>query len=287
MFTVVLPTSNEESRIEFALRNFHKKHEIFVLDNYSSDRSMDLARKYTDHILQYKNPGYLTLECYDLIFKSVPTDYLLIAFAGQYYTPELLECYEQVALGKKYKAVAAYMRTYSYGVPVNTYAKVYRNPQGSFSFFDKRSINLEKGKIHDELPFVGSVDDIYYPPKEKKYCIVTFRDDTASVMEEKHNRYANFDARQRYDRGARSSLLKMLYKSLKELFVCLLWRGAAMQGPSGVINSIYRAFYFFSVEVRIWEIQEGFTPKEVKLRHQQIREEFLKRNELPNSRIVG
>lgn len=275
MYTVVLPVNNEEARIELALRNFYGRCPILVLDNFSADNSIAVARRYTDCILQFKNPGYLSPECYALIFKNIATEYLLIAFAGQYYPRELLDCYGEVARARRYKAVATYMRTYSYGVPVNTYSKLYRNKGGAFSFFDKNSIDLSRSKIHEELPFSGRRDEILFPPKKKEYCITTFRDDTAAVTEEKHTRYANFDASQRFEKGERTSVLKMVLLSLKELCVCLLWRGALWQGRAGLVNSIYRAFYFFSIQVRLWEMQDGLTYERVRLLHLRIRDQLL------------
>ena len=56
--SVIVPTFNEEKNIDRALTSAHWADEIVVVDSFSTDRTCELARRFTDRILQFEYPGY-------------------------------------------------------------------------------------------------------------------------------------------------------------------------------------------------------------------------------------
>lgn len=52
--TVIVPCFNEEQNIETCLRSVVWADEILVVDSFSTDRSVDIARRYTDRIRQHE-----------------------------------------------------------------------------------------------------------------------------------------------------------------------------------------------------------------------------------------
>lgn len=271
-YTVLLSTFNEEKRVEASLRNFQDIAPVVLIDNFSTDRTVEIARQYTDKIVLHRNPGWGDPESYQVRFDATESNYVLIAYAGQYYPRKLLKLYAQVAIEGRYKAVAVWNQVYSYGQPVNAYGRPFANKSGAFDFFCKSAIDLAKGKIHSELPFTGNKEDIYFPPKTSEYCRISFRDDDCEDTELKHCRYASADSRQRYSSGARTSLTRMIWSYNRHLWGCLLWRGALWQGMPGIINSIWRANYYLGVEIRIWEQQCGLDGKRPAAMHLNERE---------------
>jgi glycosyltransferase involved in cell wall biosynthesis len=55
--SVVLVTLNEEKNIDRCLGSVRWADEIVVVDSFSSDRTLELARKYTDKVYQHEYPG--------------------------------------------------------------------------------------------------------------------------------------------------------------------------------------------------------------------------------------
>lgn len=55
--SVVLVTLNEEKNIDRCLGSVRWADEIVVVDSFSSDRTVELARKYTDRVYQHEYPG--------------------------------------------------------------------------------------------------------------------------------------------------------------------------------------------------------------------------------------
>ncbi len=56
--SVIVVTFNEEKNIERCLRSVRWADEIVVVDSFSADRTIELAKKYTKAVFQFKYPGY-------------------------------------------------------------------------------------------------------------------------------------------------------------------------------------------------------------------------------------
>ena len=52
--TVLVPTYNEEDSIRECLESVKWADEIFVVDSFSTDRTLDICREYTDRIVQHE-----------------------------------------------------------------------------------------------------------------------------------------------------------------------------------------------------------------------------------------
>ena len=52
--TALVPTFNEESNIEACLESIRWADEILVVDSFSTDKTVDIARRYTDHVLEHE-----------------------------------------------------------------------------------------------------------------------------------------------------------------------------------------------------------------------------------------
>ncbi|MBI1804423.1 MAG: glycosyltransferase family 2 protein [Ignavibacteriae bacterium] len=55
--SVILITFNEEKNIERCLQSVRWADEIIVLDSYSTDRTVELARRFTSHVFQHSYDG--------------------------------------------------------------------------------------------------------------------------------------------------------------------------------------------------------------------------------------
>ena len=51
--TVIIPSFNEEARIEACLKSVAWADEILLVDSFSTDRTLEIAQKYAHRILQH------------------------------------------------------------------------------------------------------------------------------------------------------------------------------------------------------------------------------------------
>jgi len=52
--TVLIPTFNEEDNIRACLESVKWADELFVVDSFSTDRTLDICRGYTERIVQHE-----------------------------------------------------------------------------------------------------------------------------------------------------------------------------------------------------------------------------------------
>ena len=65
MISIIIPTLNEESVLEETLKNIRKikstPYELIISDGNSTDRTVEIAQKYTDNIVVYKGEERQTI----------------------------------------------------------------------------------------------------------------------------------------------------------------------------------------------------------------------------------
>ena len=56
---------------------------IIIIDNYSTDKTTEIAKQYTNQIYSYKNPGNQDKGYYKFALSLVKTDYVYFASAAE------------------------------------------------------------------------------------------------------------------------------------------------------------------------------------------------------------
>ena len=93
-FSVIILTYNEEIHIRRCLDNINSiAKEIFVIDSYSTDRTLDIAKEYEKvKILQHQWPGNQATQFnWALKHLTIHTQWVLRLDADEYLLPELIE----------------------------------------------------------------------------------------------------------------------------------------------------------------------------------------------------
>lgn len=96
--SVYIPVLNEESRIRAALESVAWADEIVIVDTGCTDSTIDMARKYTDHILEHKFTGFGALRNAGIDACSHP--WILSLDADERCSPELKQEIETLLSGE-------------------------------------------------------------------------------------------------------------------------------------------------------------------------------------------
>jgi glycosyltransferase involved in cell wall biosynthesis len=88
--SVIILTYNEEKNIEECLKSVYGwVEEIFIVDSYSTDKTLEIARKYTDKIYQHPFENYSAQRNWALNNLSIKTDWVMNLDADHRITSEL------------------------------------------------------------------------------------------------------------------------------------------------------------------------------------------------------
>lgn len=95
--SVVVLTFNEEQNIEKCLKSIKQwGAEIFVVDSFSTDRTLEIVKNYTSNIVQHKYEGHAQQWQFALDCLDVKTEWVFAMDADFVLTPELCDAVHQI-----------------------------------------------------------------------------------------------------------------------------------------------------------------------------------------------
>ena len=281
-YTVVLGVFNEEDRIEYVLRNFYKRAHIVVIDNFSTDNSIEIAKKYTNEVYQYKNPGNHNAEFYKFALSKVNTNYVYFALAAEIVPLAVLKAYDLVATGHSgFHAVACMRKSISSGVWTHRFwRKPRKEAKIKARFAKKDSFDFSQHRIHAEWYVNLPNSEVLFLPMNDENVIWQFRDFDVTVTESKHSIYGEIEAKERFDNGERTNVFKIIILSLVEFLFSYFLAGGIKGKSIGFFTAVWRSQMRFNIQVRIWEYQNNMGLKEIKEIHRKMKEKMINTIEL-------
>lgn len=87
--SVIIPTLDEERNLPECLRSVAWADQVFVVDSFSSDRTVDIAREHGAQVVQHHFEGYSRQKNWALDTLPFRHDWVLILDADERVTPEL------------------------------------------------------------------------------------------------------------------------------------------------------------------------------------------------------
>lgn len=252
--TVCIFAWNEEKRILRCIDNFSGIFDIVVVDNYSTDRTVEIVKNAGYKVISVKNPGFIeNTEVMNPVCDACTTDYILIASVSEFIPLALLQKYAEVANHDTHDVVRAYRNSITAGQPIPISARPTRRFSGELRFFKKGAVDYSDNEVHGR----GRVTC----PPSRVLSVVTapdlhffqFRDYDWSHTELKHRAYNDVLAKQRFDKGVRFSWFWMNIYATKQFLNAYLRFGSWRYGMLGFIHSFHRWYMEVGIWFRIWE----------------------------------
>ena len=114
--TFVVFTYNEEQRIEWVIKNFSGWGPVLVVDSFSEDRTVEIAKSYGCEVLLHKNHGWVEdNETVTKVKAAVKTAWIYWAFADEMVDESTLAAILKAARSGKFRIVNIIRKNYYYG----------------------------------------------------------------------------------------------------------------------------------------------------------------------------
>lgn len=245
--TAIIPTGNEEHNIEEVLQSVAFADEVMVVDSYSTDRTIELAKKHTDFIIQREYENSASQKNWAI--PQASNDWILLVDADERVTPELQKEIKQILQNPDKDAYWIFRKNYLMGKHLR-----YSGWQGDkvIRLFRKSKCRYEDKKVHAEVIVDGKTGYLKHKLKHNTY--VGFDRYIAKAY-----RYSTWGA---YDRVAKTQKITMFHLLLKPMFTFFkmyILKLGILDGKVGFIISAHSANYIFQRSVKIWRIKEGET----------------------------
>ena len=246
--TARINTLNEEHNIVAALESLAWADEIIVVDSWSKDRTVELARKQGAKVYEHEFLSFSDQHnCADTLASH---DWIFVLDADERVTPELRASIEKIRReGPKCSGYRIARRSQFMGRWIR-HCGWY--PDYKMRLYDRR-ITKWVSDVHEAAKVDGPVDTLpgellHYTKRDLKESLDTL------------NFFSTLAARDRFRRGRRqASYFKLLLVAPIIFLRSYVWKLGFLDGLPGLVISWLAAFYVFAREAKLCQqrLMEG------------------------------
>jgi glycosyltransferase involved in cell wall biosynthesis len=255
--TAVISAFNEENNIERCLKSLLFADEIIVVDNSSTDKTSEIAKKYTKQVfVQVNDPKLIDLQK-NFGFEKATNEWILSIDADEEVSPELAKEIIQVLKNHK-SSIINHQSVVGYWIPRKNiiFGKFIQHsgwsPDPQLRLFRKGKGRFVKAHVHEPIKLDG--ESAYL----NEHLIHHHYKTIAEFMQKTINIYAPNEAQNYVDqRGYQFSYFDALRFPLNEFISRFFARKGYKDGFHGLMLSLLMAFYHFTIFAFLWE-KQGF-----------------------------
>lgn len=245
MISVVVIAKNEQDRIRACLESVKWADEIIICDNDSTDKTIELAQKYTDKIVKFEGEDFASLRNKGI--QEARGDWVLYLDADERVLEPLKNEITQLIKSDQYSAYAISRRNIIFGRQVNygPYKKDW-----VIRLLKKADFEIWLGKVHEYPRFKGKLGYT-----KNSFLHLTHRGVDQIIL--KSLEWSKIDAKLRHQaEHPKMSGWRFLRILASELFNQGIIRKGFFSGSVGIMDSILQAFSMYMTYIRLWELQQ-------------------------------
>jgi len=247
--SVVIITKNEEAAIEACLDSVDWADEIIVFDSGSTDRTVEICRRYTEEVYETDWPGFGPQK--NRAMAKATGDWILSLDADERIPPALKKEIQQAVADPDAPDAFAMPRLSSFcGRPIrhagwwpDYITRLVRNGKARFS----------DDLVHERLIIDGTTVRLAHPIAHEAFESL---EDAIETM----NRYTTAGALMMHRRGESSSLWKAVSHGLWSFVYSYVGRGGFLDGREGFLVALYVAEHTFYRYAKRLYLEDDKTP---------------------------
>ncbi len=242
--TATVITFNEEHNIAVALESLSWADEIVVVDSESTDRTVEIARRFTDRVLVRPWPGYSAQK--NFAATEAANNWIFSLDADERVSPELMKELQELKGGAEPPLAAFEMARMTFYLGRWIKHSGWR-PDYKLRLYDRRRSRWRGEFVHETLETEGGVkrlngDILHY----------TVRD--SSEHHSRMDRYTTLAAEESFSRGKRASVASLLISPSAIFLRSYILKLGLLDGLPGLAIARFAAHYEFLKNLKLWEL---------------------------------
>ena len=236
---------NEEQRIEACLESLRWCDEIVIVDSFSTDRTPEICRRYTDRFVQRQWTGYRNQKAY--AHSLATKDWVLLVDADERVSAELRQ--------EMLDVLARDDNEYSgYAVPRLVYYLRrwwWRGgwyPDYAVRLFRRERATWGGSEPHEKILIDGKVRRLRNPLEH-----FTYRNIADHI--ERINRFTSISSVELKKENSHWRLSDALLRPAARFFRCYFLKRGFMEGFAGFYVALTAAVYVFLKYAKLWELE--------------------------------
>ena len=244
--TVIIPTLNEEKRVEKALQSVNFVDEIIIIDSFSTDKTVEIAEKYGARVVKHEfiNPSAQK----NWIIPQAKHNWILLLDADEWITAELKQEIKNLyKSGFTKDGYWIYRSNFFMGKRVK-----YSGWQNDkvIRLFDK-SCRYNNKKVHEEIETKGK--NIGFLKNKMDHNTFTSIDDYLVKL----NRYAQWQAEDYHKKVGKVTPLHLIIKPMFRFFIHYIIKLGFLDGVPGLTISVLQSYAVGMRYVKLWLFRRG------------------------------
>lgn len=240
--SAIIITKNEESNIHECLESIKWVNEIVIVDAGSTDKTVEIAKEYTQKIFSRPWDGYGAAKNYGLT--QCTSEWILWIDADERVTAELQkEILEQIhSINKSVAAMSMPRRANFLGSWINhcgwypgRITRVFRRSTGHFT----------EEKVHERLEINGGIISL-------KADLLHYTDPNLEHYFQKFNKYTSLAVDELVEQKKVFGLLKLIVNPIWVFVRMYFLRLGFLDGIPGLILCVLSANYVFTKYAKLW-----------------------------------
>ena len=239
-----ITTLNEELNIERCLTSLSWCDEIIVVDSFSSDRTVELSRKYTPHVHQHEWLGYIGQK--NLARKLATHPWILFVDADEEVSPDLRD-----EIQRELSATPCQYDGFEFPRMVNYLGKWIRHGEW-YPDLKLRLFRKDKGRSggqepHDQVIVSG-------PIKRLRGHLWHYTYEDIHDHLETMNRYSTITASEKFKTGSRFCWSDFLFRPVFRFMKAYFLKRGFLDGKRGFLIAIVSSFGVCMKYAKLWEL---------------------------------
>jgi glycosyltransferase involved in cell wall biosynthesis len=242
--SVTIITYNEEENIKDCLESVKWSDEIVIVDSFSSDKTVEIAREFTPKVFQNKWTNFS--EQKNLALEKASNEWVLSVDADERATPKLKEEILTI-LNSEFQSFNGY-----YIPRRNHYLGRWIRHCGWYPDYKLRLFRRAKGRfnertVHESVVVEGRKG--YLKSYLNHYSYKNLSDHLGRI-----DKFSTLAAEQMFRDGKRARFFDLLFLPLTRFIKMYLIKRGYLDGIYGLIVSVMGSFYVFTKYLKLWEL---------------------------------
>ena len=240
--SVTVITKNEEKNISDCLKSVSWADEIIVVDSESSDRTVELAKQFTDKIFIRKWEGYVPQKRYALSLAA--NEWVLSLDADERITPELKEEILNLSPGD-FSGFKIRRKNFLMNKEITScgWEKDYQ-----LRLFKKDKTDLDERLVHEKFVTEGIFGTLKNPMLH--FTFSSFENFLAKI-----NIYTSLKAQELFKKKKKVGAWTIFSHTVSAFFAFFFIRRGFKDGVYGLIISLLHSVSTMMNYIKLWELQ--------------------------------
>ncbi len=228
--SVIIITKNEATRIEACLRSIAWADEIIIIDSGSLDATIDICKKYTQHIFSADWPGFGAQK--NRALQKASGDWILSIDADEEVSDALRDEIRTV-IANNPAYIAYSLRRISSYLGKTLHHGDWGN-DNVVRLFQRHKAEFSLDLVHEKVLVDGAIGKLQHPLYHKTFV-------SLEQIIDKMNSYSSLSAQAKHANGQRATLRKAIGRSIWTFFRGYVLKLGFLDGREGFMLAVSNA----------------------------------------------